>query len=132
MKQAIGRVRTARPRLKATFDPFLALLEEHGLPAPQTEYLFAAENGRKWRADYCWRSRYIAAKNGGLGIESRDVIVEKNGGIWRKSGHSSGRGLLRDYEKANTAQLQGFLYLTFTPQQLMLQSTLNTLRGLLT
>ena len=115
------------PRLKATFDPFLALLEEHGLPAPQTEYLFAAANGRKWRADYFWSWEQL----GGRPFGPDGLIVEKNGGIWRKGGHSSGRGLLRDYEKANAAQLQGFLYLQFTPQQLMLQSTLNTLKGLL-
>ena len=130
MKQAQGRARTARaPRLKATFDPFLALLEEHGLPAPQTEYLFAAENGRKWRADYCWLVHHTGTVLGGR-AEFKGLIVEKNGGIWRKGGHSSGRGLLRDYEKANAAQLQGFLYLQFTPQQLMLQSTIVTLKRL--
>ena len=60
---------------------------------------------RKFRADYCW--------------PAEKVIVEQNGGIWRKGGHSSGRGLLRDYAKSNLAQIEGWLYLTYTPQQLV-------------
>ena len=132
MKQATGRVRTARvPRTitRAAFDPFLVLLKAHGLPAPQTEYPFAAAQGRRWLADYAWLSWPLILHGSADGRNG--VIVEKNGGIWRKGGHSSGRGLLRDYEKANAAQLQGFLYLQWTPQQLMLQSTLDTLKRLL-
>jgi hypothetical protein len=44
--------------------------------------------------------------------------VEKNGQIWYKGGHSSGTGLLRDYEKNNLLTLAGYRVLTFTPQQL--------------
>lgn len=97
-------VRRAGPRTKArgTFDPFLLLCAAHGFGVPDTEVVFAPP--RKYRADYCFR----VAK----------VIVEKNGGIWTKGGHSSGRGLLRDYAKYNLAQLQGWKVLVYTPEQL--------------
>lgn len=38
------------------------------------------------------------------------VAVEIQGAIWKgkRGGHSSGRGLLRDYEKSNLAQGQGW------------------------
>ena len=36
------------------------------------------------------------------------VVIEINGGTWSKMGHSSGRGLNRDYEKLNLLQLQGY------------------------
>lgn len=84
------------------FDPFLLLLKSHGLPLPQTEFVFAPP--RKFAADYAWPEAML--------------IVERNGQIWRKGGHSSGSGILRDYEKSNLAQLAGWVYLQFTPQQL--------------
>lgn len=84
-------------------DSFVILCRAHGLPEPETEAEFIP--GRKYRADYLWRHARL--------------IVEQNGGIWRKGGHSSGRGILRDYEKANLAQLEGYIYLQFTPQQII-------------
>jgi len=138
------------------FDPFLALLEQHGLPAPVTEYPFAEDLGRKFRADYCWRRGFevtgrwakskrprtsqgqlptgnpqskrqrhrITEDEGGRG----GVIVEKDGGTWTKGGHSSGRGILRDMEKANLANELGYCYLRFTPAQLMQQPALDQMR----
>ena len=83
-------------------DSFVLLCVAHGLPEPDVEVVFAP--GRRYRADYCWR----AAR----------VIVERNGGIWKKGGHSSGKGIMRDYEKSNLAQLLGWRLFSFTPQQL--------------
>lgn len=37
------------------------------------------------------------------------VCIEVNGQIWHVGGHSSGRSLLRDYEKLNLAQSMGYL-----------------------
>lgn len=88
-------------------DAFLAQLKSHGIPAPETEVVFIPP--RKFRADYIWRKDWPGVPR---------LIVEKNGGIWKKGGHSSGTGLLRDYEKSNAAQLAGYIYLTFTPKQL--------------
>lgn len=123
-KNALSRNRQPVPRSKAeptrkpqpaAFDAFLALLEASGLPLPETEAEFI--EGRKFRADYLWRAR--------------KVIVEQNGQIWKKGGHSSGTGLLRDYEKANLANAAGWCYLTFTPQQLASGECLPLLRILL-
>ena len=113
-----------RPR----FDPFLALLEQHGLPAPVTEFVFAP--GRKFRADYCWLEYAevdYKARQWHI-IVARNVIVEKDGGTWQKGGHSSGRGILRDMEKANIANELGFVFLRYTPKQLMQQPALDQIR----
>lgn len=50
--------------------------------------------GRKFRCDFVWR-------------EQR-VVFEVNGGTWVKSGHSSGAGIERDYEKCALLQLEGY------------------------
>lgn len=116
-----GRTPVAPVALKG-FDPFLALLEAEGLPAPETEAEFI--EGRKFRADYLWR-------------RPRKVVLERQGGIYRKGGgtatmgHSSVTGLLRDWEKSNLAQLAGYVYLQFTPQQLAAGECIPLLRILL-
>ena len=63
-----------------------------GLPDPVREYKFHPK--RKWRADFCWTQER--------------VIVEVNGGTHQRMGHSTGRGIHRDYEKVNAAQLMGY------------------------
>lgn len=44
--------------------------------------------------------------------------IEINGGIWGKSAHSSGKGLLRDYEKTRLSALHGWLIVPLAPQQI--------------
>lgn len=74
----------------------------HKLPQPEAEVVFLPD--RKFRADWLWRS-------------PRKVILEVDGGLFQaKGGHSSGKGILRDQEKSNLAQLAGFLYLRCTPR----------------
>lgn len=85
------------------FDPFVLLCRAHQLPEPEVE-VEGLVPGRKFRVDYLFRD----AK----------VVLEQNGAIWKKGGHSSGTGLLRDYEKSNLLQLAGYRYLQFTPGQL--------------
>lgn len=58
----------------------------------QNEYRF--HSSRRWRFDFAH-------------IES-NTAIEINGGIWNKGGHSSGNGLLRDYEKLNEAVFLGW------------------------
>jgi hypothetical protein len=106
-----------RPRKKSdvqqlTSDLFVLFCQAHGLGKPEREVVFSPD--RKYRADYCW--------------PEAKVIVECDGGIWQKSGHSSGKGILRDMHKANHAQLLGFRYLRYTPQQLTTPSTLADLK----
>ena len=50
---------------------------------------------RKFKFDFAW-------------IDSK-VAVEINGQIWQPGGHSSGNGLIRDYEKLNLAQAEGWI-----------------------
>ena len=108
----------------ATHDPFLLLLQAHDLPLPELEVTFTPS--RKFRADYCWIAEHL--------------IVERDGGMFqggrrpgvRVGGHSSVRGLLRDMDKSNCAQLAGFVYLRFTPQQLASGQALPTIRAALT
>ena len=103
--------RKARPKPASQpgkpFDAFVALCVAHGLPEPETEVEFI--EGRKFRADYIWRKDWPGV---------RRLVVERNGGIWKKGAHSSGLGLLRDYERLNLAQLADYRYLIFTPKQL--------------
>ena len=68
-----------------------------GLPEPIREY--QAIKGRKFRFDFAW-------------LEQR-LLVEVNGGTYTQGAHSTGRGIARDYEKANLAVLQGWRVLTF-------------------
>jgi len=103
------------------YDAFLLLLKAHGLPLPQTEFVFLPD--RKFRADYCWPEAM--------------VIVERQGGLFFK-GAKAGRGahalptnIIRDYEKSNLAQLAGYVYLQFTPRELESGSALPTLKILL-
>ena len=60
---------------------------------------------RRWMADFA--------------IPEKKLIIEVNGGTWMiKSGHNTGRGISRDYEKGNAAQLLGFTYLQYTRKEI--------------
>lgn len=48
--------------------------------------------------------------------ERGNVLVEVQGGIWIKGGHSTGAGITRDAEKANLANLAGFTCLVMTKE----------------
>ena len=41
------------------------------------------------------------------------LLVEINGGTYTVGAHSTGKGIARDYEKSNLAQLQGWRCLAF-------------------
>ena len=42
------------------------------------------------------------------------LVVECEGGIWIKGGHSTGKGITRDIEKGNLLTLNGYSVLRFT------------------
>ena len=46
------------------------------------------------------------------------VGIEISGSIWRKGGHSSGVGLMRDYEKMNLAQANGWIVFQLASKQI--------------
>lgn len=75
----------------------LWLLQDAKLPLPWAEYKFDAE--RKWRFDFAWPEKKIAA--------------ECEGGIWTKGRHTRGSGYLKDCEKYNAAAVQGWKVLRF-------------------
>lgn len=57
--------------------------------------------GRKFRFDFA--------------ITGTKYLVEVNGSTWvPNTGHTSGNGLRRDYEKGNLAEVLGYHVLTFT------------------
>lgn len=64
-------------------------------PEIDLEAEFKFHPHRKFRLDYA----HVPSKTG----------IEINGGRWQVSGHSSGRGLFRDYEKINLAILEGWV-----------------------
>lgn len=100
----------------------LEALLEFQLRAAKLDKLFvreyAAIEGRKWRWDFCCpRAR---------------LLIECNGQIWHKGGHSSGRGLTRDAEKLNAATLAGFRSLVFTREMIESGEALRTIEQALT
>lgn len=52
--------------------------------------------GKKYRFDYIHRQSKTA--------------IEVNGGIYQKMGHSTGKGIERDYTKINLAQAAGMIF----------------------
>jgi hypothetical protein len=59
------------------------------------------------------------------------VAIEINGQIWHKGGHSTGRSLMRDYEKLNLAQQQGYCVFQLSKEMITetwLQAIAETIR----
>jgi very-short-patch-repair endonuclease len=70
--------------------------------SPLRQYQFHPK--RKYRADFA--------------LPEKKLIVEVNGGTWmKKSGHNTGIGIQRDYEKSNCAQMMGYTYLQYTRKE---------------
>ena len=97
-----GAVRSAKPveKTEAQREIEKAKREEH---ERALETLLRSENIAHirqvklldvWDLGYVWDFALLVGS---------EVVaaVEVNGGIWRKGGHNTGSGLLRDYEKAN-------------------------------
>lgn len=61
---------------------------------------------RMWRFDFC--------------IPEKMLAIECEGGVWlgAKGGHTSGKGMIRNMAKYNTASRMGWIILRFTPQQI--------------
>lgn len=78
------------------------LLESHiayaGLPKPVREFRF--HPSRRWRFDFAWPDRMLAA--------------EVEGGTWVKGRHTTGAGFAKDAEKYNAAALLNWRVLRFT------------------
>lgn len=91
-----GKGKKFEPKVRSDLQSLaLRKIAEAGLPEPEEE-LADIIPGRRFRFDLGWRDKR--------------VLVELNGGVWSRgaSGHSSGTGIQRDYEKAALCQLQGY------------------------
>ena len=84
----------------------LLLIQEAGLPAPESEYQFArAQLGRQWRLDWCWRDQRIC-----LEVEGGTRIT--GGGGHQRVGR--GGRYLSDMEKYNTLACWGWILVRVT------------------
>ncbi len=101
-------------------DAFLLLLKAHGLPLPQTEFRFHPK--RLWRADYAWPDRML--------------LIERHGGLFMTGragmAHAMPTSIRRDWEKANAAQLLGYVILQFESKSLDSGAALETIKQVLT
>ena len=95
---------------------FLNQLKQVGLPRPdESEYMFAKEIGRKWRADFAYTSIRL--------------LVEIEGGEWVNGRHN--RNLRGDAEKYNSAVLLGWRVLRFTGSMLKSGQAIDTMERVL-
>jgi len=51
-------------------------------------------------------------------FQVKDLLIECQGGIWGKGGHSTGVGITRDAEKVNLATLEGYSPMVFTKEHI--------------
>lgn len=83
-----------------------------GLPPPVEE--FKAIPKRRFRWDLAYPESLI--------------LIEIQGGIWHRGGHSTGTGITRDCEKLNLASLAGFHCFAFTSGHIADGSALKTVQ----
>lgn len=92
------------------------------IPAPEVEFAFAKEQGRKWRFDFAWPKQKVA--------------LEVDGGIWIGGGHNRGAQIKKTWEKENSANLMGWHIYKCEPKDIcktqtakLLQQALSSVRG---
>jgi very-short-patch-repair endonuclease len=84
--------------MSAIEDTFYQQIKVSGMPLPVREIRFT--DARKWRFDFAWVDRKIAA--------------EIEGGTWAGGRHTRGKGFEDDCEKYNTAVSLGWRVYRFT------------------
>lgn len=99
----------------AQHETFFSLLNNVGIKLPTPEYMFNPV--RKWRLDYAWPEQRIA--------------LEVEGGIFIHGRHSRGAGMEKDFEKYNTAALQGWRIVKCVPKKLCSFETIELLKQLI-
>jgi len=62
-----------------------------------------------------WKWDFAIFKDG----EPLNIGIEICGQIWRKGGHSSGKGIQRDYDKGNAGAMLGWRVLHFSTEDIM-------------
>lgn len=98
---------------RARGNMFQLACRAHGLPEPESEYPFAKEVGRDYKADWAWPAhKIILESEGGIfGTGPPCSVCGRSG----PGGHSSIDGILRDIDKYNLAQTLGFRVYRCTP-----------------
>jgi very-short-patch-repair endonuclease len=96
-------------------DLFAFQLDALGLTGYVREY--PAIPGRKFRYDFAF-------------VKER-LLVEINGGTYARMGHSTGRGIARDYEKHNLATLAGWRTFVFDGKMVEDGTAIETLKTIL-
>lgn len=90
---------SAAPKDATRYLPWIApFVAAAGIPQPAFEVRF--REGRQWRLDVAWPEAKVA--------------LEINGGIWTGGRHTRGT-VLKDYEKLNAAQRDGWVVLQCAP-----------------
>ncbi len=93
-------------------EKFLMLWKHLGGPALIRQFKFHTE--RKWLADFF----HLASR----------TLIEIDGGIWIKGGHSTGRGIMRDMEKSNEAQFSGYRFIRVSPENITIPFLVRLIR----
>lgn len=122
------RVPAVESPLEATLAAQLKIV---GLPAPRRQ-VKASELGipiRLWVYDFGWPQLNCVMIHGRLVVQW--LLVEVSGGTWVKSAHSTGRGIARDYAKANAAVVAGHVVLTFDGDSVRSGEAVSTIRRVL-
>lgn len=85
------------------------------LDAAKIEYIreYKAIEGRRFKWDFCFpKDSWM------IGLPTCPILLEVQGAIWVKGGHSTGTGITRDAEKLNLATLTGFKSLIVTKEHI--------------
>lgn len=110
---AFNRKRPAKvKKLSKAEELFAFHCRAHQLMAPEREYLFAKELGRRWRFDFAWPVHRVAVEVEGLAmrmIGGQLVCVGR---------HTTVTGFRADLEKYNTATMLGWRVLRFEQQEI--------------
>ena len=102
--------------MRSSIEEMLALhIEVNKLPKPVREHRF--HETRKWRFDFAWPDRKVAA--------------ECEGAIYVNGRHTRGSGFEKDCEKYNAATLGGWRVFKFTPRMVKTLQAIQSLQAAL-
>lgn len=93
----------------------LLQIRDAGLPEPEREYRITP--GRRWRWDMAWPGPAVA--------------LDIQGGIWSGGAHVRGSGYTNDCQKANAAEMEGWVILHFTREMIESGEAVKTLTEVL-
>lgn len=107
---------------------YLATFQEEGIPTPETEYRFHPK--RRWRFDFAWPLHRVALEieGGVFGKKGKRCPTCKLRGV---GAHNSVKGILRDIDKYNAAQVNQWAVVRCIPTKRTAPETYETIRRVL-